>query len=146
MAVNFLKTSKIRSDLILEVGPIASRSFVMPAREMLLSIQCHHVRGRDSAGGSANPSANASAPHAIPATPRENMHTKDSRKRRQFFLHVSKYSISPLGWVGCSVAVSGGCIKPLPTGLFSMQKSRMTGSLYYSEILAEGEGYEPPEG
>ena len=47
---NATKTSKIRSDLILEVGPIASRSFVMPAREMLLSIQCHHVRGRDSAG------------------------------------------------------------------------------------------------
>ena len=28
------------------------------------------------------------------------------QKRRQFFLHVSKYSISPLGWVGCSVALS----------------------------------------
>ena len=89
MAVNFLKTSKIRSDLILEVGPIASRSFVMPAREMLLSIQCHHVRGRDSAGGSANPSANASAPHAIPATPRENTHTKDKRDDNSFFMFPS---------------------------------------------------------
>lgn len=26
-----------------------------------------------------------------------------------------------------------------------MQKSRMTGSLHYSEILAEGEGFEPPK-
>ena len=71
------------------LGPIASRSFVMPAREMLLSIQCHHVRGRDSAGESANPSANASAPHAIPATPRENTHTKDKRDDNSFFMFPS---------------------------------------------------------
>ena len=128
MAVNFLKTSKIRSDLILEVGPIAPRSFVMPAREMLLSIQCHHVRGRDSAGGSANPSANASAPHAIPATPRENMHTKDKRDDNSFFMFPS-IEYRPSVGLGVRLPFQGGCIKPLPTGLFSMQKSRITGSL-----------------
>ena len=76
---------------------IASRSFVMPAREMLLSIQCHHVRGRDSAGGSANPSANASAPHAIPATPRENRHTKDKRDDNSFFMFPS-IAYRPSAW------------------------------------------------
>ena len=41
-------------------------------------------------------------------------HAHQRQKRRQFFLHVSKYRISPLGWVGCSVAVSGGLHKAAP--------------------------------
>ena len=41
-------------------------------------------------------------------------HAHQRQKRRQFFLHVSKYSISLLGWVGCSVAVSGGLHKAAP--------------------------------
>lgn len=73
------------------------------------------------------------------------MHTKDKRDDISFFMFQS-IAYRPSVGLGVRLPFQGGCIKPLPTGLFSMQKSRMTGSLYYSEILAEGEGFEPPEG